>query len=382
MGEQKQQKNEGRNKNRLGIFGEPVSLVFKKIKNNKKVLAVAVAVGVILLAGIIYGLYQYVKFWQKSFKISSGPYIEGREKPKMVPRRLDGVLVEREQANRFLYAVMIENLSEVRPQKGLSRASVVYELLAEGGITRFMALFSPGVKVEKIWPVRSARHYYLEISSEYNALYIHVGGSPQAYETISRFMLPVLNELSADAKYFWRGPEGMPHNLYTSSDLVEKAIADKKYESRMPSKYAMWDFKNEIKKDKRPQEAKVIKISFAGDYYVEFKYDRESNSYLRFNGGAAHSDGLTGKQLAPKNVVVLRVPQEIYLGEKDRIDLDLTGEGEVFVFRDGEKIEGKWQKNDRVSRTKFFDKDSREIELNRGQTWVVVVPGEREVKYE
>ncbi|MEW6407957.1 MAG: DUF3048 domain-containing protein [Patescibacteria group bacterium] len=367
--------------NRLGVFGESVGSIFKKLKANKKALVAVIIIGIFLITGGAYGFYQYVKVYKKSFKISSGPYIEGREKPKMAPRRLDGVLVKREEANRFPYAVMIENLVDVRPQKGLSRASVVYELLAEGGITRFLAVFSPGEKIKEIWPVRSARHYYLEISSEYNALYVHVGGSPQAYEMISNLKLPVLNEMSADAVYFWRGPEGMPHNLYTSSDLIEKAIADKKYQEKMPPKYEMWRFKDEAKKDARPQEEKTIKIGFAGDYYVEFKYNRDSNSYLRFNGGPAHNDRLTGKQLAPKNVVIQRVPAEVNLWEKDRIDLDLTGLGEVFVFRDGEKIEGQWRKKDRLSRTKFFDKNGREISLNRGQSWVVIVPGERKVEY-
>lgn len=365
---------------KTSIFKESLGLIFRKLKINKKALAITIIVGILILAGIGIGIYYCIKVYKESFGISSGPYIEGREKPKMAPRRLDGVLVERKKANKFPYAVMIENIADVRPQKGLSKAGVVYETLAEGGITRFMALFS-GEKVKEIWPVRSARHYYLEISSEYNALYVHCGGSPQAYEMISNLKLPVLNEISADAVYFWRGPEGMPHNLYTSSDLVEKAIADKKYQEKMPPKYEMWKFKDEAKKDARPQKEKTIKIGFAGDYYVEFKYDRKSNSYLRFNGGAAHIDRLTGKQLAPKNVVVQRVPAEINLWEKDRIDLDLTGKGKVFVFRDGKKIEGQWRKKDRVSRTKFFDKDNREISLNRGQTWVVIVPGERKVEY-
>lgn len=371
---------EKKENNRFGILGESVTTLFKKFRSDKMVRILTFVIGLALVgifAAAIVGTFIFLGFP----KTKSGPYVKDREKSKFVPRRLDGVLVERERANKFPYAVMIENLSTVRPQKGISLAGVVYETLAEGGITRFLAVFS-GEEVKEIWPVRSARHYYLEWSSEYNALYVHVGGSPQAYEMISQFKIPVLNEISSDAIYFWRGLEGMPHNLYTSSELLEKAIADKKYEERMPPKYQSWKFKDEKKIDQRPEDEKFIKIGFFGDYAVEFKYDHQSNTYLRFNGGVSHKDRLTDKQLVPKNVVVQKVPNErLFNDEKDRIELDVTGEGQVFVFRDGEVIEGKWRKKDRLSRTKFFDKNDREISLNRGQTWVVVVPGERSVEF-
>lgn len=363
------------------IFKKSIPEIFEEIKKNKKAKIIAIIVTAFAALLLVFGIWGCVCAWKKSFKIGNGPYVKDREHSKYAPRRLDGVMVEKDKVNKFPFAIMIENVPEARPQKGLSKASVIYETFAEGGITRFMAVFS-GEKVEEIWPVRSARHYYLEWSSEYNALYVHCGGSPQAYEMISDFKIPVLNELSVDAKYFWRGPEGMPHNLYTSSNLLEKAIADKNYEKRMVPKYESWKFKNEKKKEDRPNDEHYVRVGFAGPYNPEFKYDRESNSYLRYTSGLEHQDRLTGKQLSAKNVVVQMVLPETYFGDdKGRIDISVTGEGKAYVFRDGEAIEGTWKKKERVARTKFFDKNNKEIQLNRGQTWVVVVPGERSVEY-
>ncbi|MBU1167876.1 DUF3048 domain-containing protein [Patescibacteria group bacterium] len=296
-------------------------------------------------------------------------------------RRTDGVLVATpEEANKFPVAIMIENLSTVRPQSGLEVANIVYETLAEGGITRFMAIFA-GDSSKDIHPVRSARPYYLEWVQEYKALYGHAGGSPQALEAISGLGVHDLNALSADGKYFWRGPGAAPHNLYTSTTLLERAVRDKGLLEETPD-FQAWKFEDEAELADRPEEVEDIKLNFSsGNYNVKYEYDRENNCYKRFHVETAHEDKVTGMQLCPKNVVIQEVPPATSAGEKGRINLDVTGEGRVVVLTNGEAQDGTWKKVDRDDRTKFFDDSEEEIPLTRGQVWIEVIPSDKSFEH-
>ena len=338
---------------------------------------------VIIIALVVFGAYNYIvaKTSQPSEYVYKNilPKEEENNDP-IQPRHLDGVMVAKGDANKYPVAVMIENLSSIRPQSGLSKAGVVYETLAEGGIARLMAIYA-GEEASEIHPVRSARPYYLEWSSEYDAAYAHCGGSPEALELISAFDIPDLNQIGGAGQYFWRGAGTSPHNLYTSTELLTLALRDRDLLDKKPT-YKMWPFKDEAGLEDRPTEDKFVKVNFSSlAYQSEYRYDRESNDYLRFNGGVEHIDALTGEQLRAKNVIVQRVPAEWPLPDKGRIGMDVVGSGEAYIFRDGETIEGTWTKKSREERTRFYDENNDEVELSRGQTWVEVLPGDRSVEY-
>ncbi len=299
-------------------------------------------------------------------------------------RRIDGVATNEDIANKIPYAVMIENLSVVRPQSGLQSASVVYESLVEGGATRFMAVFDPSIKVSEIMPVRSARQYYLEWSSEYGAVYAHAGGSPKALEIIRENKDIIdLEALGSAAKYFWRETtKAAPHNLVTSSEKMNFALRDKGLEKE-ESTYQPWNFKDDALLSERIQ-AKELKFNYSYGLTFEVKYDYniDTNLYYRVNGGQPHTDKNTGEQIAVKNVVVQIVPEPVLDGGKGRLDINAGGNGKAWILLDGKIIDGSWSKETRIGRTTFFDTDGNEVEFNRGNTWIHILPETQEVIYE
>jgi hypothetical protein len=298
-------------------------------------------------------------------------------------RRFDGLEVKEESAaNYWPVCVMIENLMTVRPQSGLSYASVVYETLAEGGATRFMALFSGGSTASVIGPVRSARPYYLDWAYEYAALYAHAGGSPQALGNIRDYETNNLDALLGSAAYFWRDQSrGAPHNLFTSGEKLVYALRDKGLLEK-ESTTRMWLFKDDAPLTERGLDQKFYKIKFSSyTYEVEWKYIQSENLYLRYNADLVQIDADNQQELKAKNIVIQIVPPEDYLGEKGRIGLNTQGEGKAFVLRDGIVVEGTWKKAERTDRTLFYDSNGQEIEFNRGQTWVEVLPEGREVEF-
>lgn len=300
-------------------------------------------------------------------------------------RLLDGVIVEESKNKLWPYAVMIENLREVRPQAGLSQASVVYESLVEGGATRFMAVFDPSEVVPEIWPVRSVRPYYIEWSSEYDALLAHCGGSPKALQIIrDNSDIKDLNQISRDWQYFWRDTtRGMPHNLLTSSEKMNFALRDKELRDKQ-AEFRAWKFKGEDDLENRGEDGKTLTFNFSYGltYKVSYQYNQEKNVYWRFNADQPHKDRNTDQQIEVKNVVVQLVDEPILSGGQGRLEIQVEGEGKAWILRDGQIIAGTWKKASRTERTLFFDQDGQEIEFNRGNTWVHVVPEAQAVIYE
>ncbi|MFA5134485.1 MAG: DUF3048 domain-containing protein [Patescibacteria group bacterium] len=296
----------------------------------------------------------------------------------LVRRAIDGVYVPADQATYFPVAVMVENLSIVRPQSGLTEAGVVYEALAEGGITRFLAVYG-GSTPGEIGPVRSARPYFIDWTLEYGALYAHAGGSPQALADISTYEVFDLNQFY-NSQYFWRKqdlPLASEHTLFTSGELMQYALRDTGAEEA--SSFTRWTFKDDADLADRPVEVKAISIDYSSfSYKVEYQYDRETNTYIRSQGGAVHAD-LNGTTIQPKNIIVQKVAT--HLADAERLSMETVGEGEAIIFRDGVAIDATWKKEDKDSRTLFYDLDGNEVAFNAGQTWVEVVPTDRTIEY-
>lgn len=277
-------------------------------------------------------------------------------------------------------AVIVENYSPIRGQQsGLSEASVIYETPAEGGITRLLAVFD-GAPAGLIGPVRSARPYFISWASEYRAAFVHVGGSAEALNNLaSNFRILSIDEFS-DSPTIWRDSQYLaPHNAYTSAEEVQKRMEESHYFH--PLSRSRFLFKNP---DAVSGDITVITIPFSiQNYEVKYEYDPATHRYLRFNGGKRHHD------LSPANVLIQFTDQQV-LDDAGRLRIQTNGAGKAFVFRDGRIIEGVWQKDtsvntddqpDSSSYTRFFDKDGKEIPLNRGQTFIEVIPNGETVNY-
>lgn len=297
-------------------------------------------------------------------------------------------------------AVMIENHQESRPQSGLGSADVIYEAVAEGGITRFMAVFLCNLSDVQVGPVRSARTYYLDWLSEYDALYAHVGGAntpgpANALGQIIDYKIKDLNQFSIGYPTFWRDyqrlgrPVATEHTMYSTTyklwEIGAKrgwGVADEKG-VRWDSKFVPWKFAD----GKSGTGSSKIEVNFwesQGDYKVEWNYDSSCNCYKRKNAGADHTDLNSKQQLSPKNVVVQFMKEspanDGYEGNAHRL-YGNKGTGKAVIFQNGQAITGKWVKEGRLSREKFLDDKGTEISFVKGQIWIQTVPEGSKVVY-
>lgn len=305
--------------------------------------------------------------------------------PKVWPRRLDGVIVDAAKARLQPVAVMIENLAQIRPQNGLASASIVYEALAEGGVPRFLAIFAHD-NVPKIGPVRSARPYYVDWAKEYGATLLHAGGSRDALNEFGRLKLRSIDALvSKTARYFSRaGKIASTHNLFTSGKQLQALRKDYKIDAALAA-FQAWKFKDDPALAKRPNEKRQLVIDFKSgkQYIVGYRYDRPTNSYLRDNGGKPHLDANYPKpaQIKVKNVVVQLIEKEKILDRQKHLGLQITGSGRGWLLQDGKLHQILWKKPKADSRTVFYFLNNKEVEFNRGNIWIEVVPKDRPVLY-
>jgi len=341
-------------------------------KDKKKVIILIVIL--VLAASAIAGYFVFGNKENDKNKIINN--VNG-SKEVLVRRYIDGVYDVKENQNLYPVGLMIENLVTVRPQAGLDKANLVYEALVEGGITRFLAFFSISEPIDAIGPIRSARPYFLDWAKEFDALYGHVGGSPEAMSLISKYDIFNLDQFY-DSKYYWREKtKEAPHNVFTASKFLVFALRDK--EASSLGKYDPWLFKDDKDLSLRPKDEKNITIDFSSySYKVEYKYNKEENSYLRFQGGEPHKT-TNDKQISAKNVVVQYVKTS--LADEGRLRMETIGSGKALIFQDGEVKQATWKKEGRETRTRFYNENNQEIEFNAGQTWVEIVPSDREITY-
>lgn len=296
----------------------------------------------------------------------------------LVETPLNGEKVEEGVVNRRPLAIVVENHPEARPQRGLGDASVIYEAITEGGITRFLAIFGPKSAV-KIGPVRSARTYFNSWALEYDALYGHIGGNLDALQEIPRLSLKDLDQFSIGTRAYQREPkEGVAteHTVFTSTDkLWEVAKSYKKYDTATNSIQPLLWKEDEIADKRAQQQTVTIDFSTAA-YQVVWDYSHPSNSYKRVLAGQPHIDGNNNKQLLTKTIVIQEVNREPVVTEinENGFRFFLIGKGPVKIIQDGMVIEGQWRKPDQKSRTRYYDKDGNELKLNRGTMWLEIVP--------
>lgn len=348
---------------------------FKELPVFKKTLVVFVLlvfVGVSVWFGYLFGSK---KLDLKNQALSPiGTLISGQPEP-MVPNPINGVLYKKSEADAWInnlpIGVMIENHTDARPQTGLSKADIVYEALAEGGITRFMAVYLQ--YDTKLEPIRSARPYYLDWISEYAGAYAHFGGSPDALAKINQYGIKDLNGLTIGSPFTRDPNRPAPHNVYITTQQLRNLAVQRGYKKE---DFTMWKFNDtEPPVDKRPASFS-LKLGFLGTYCydVEWRYDPTTNSYLRFECGTKHIDAQDNSQLTAKTIIVETVDYHPDPSGDARIDMDTIGSGDLKVFENGTVITGSWKKDSRTARTQFFDANGAEVKLNRGKIWVDIIP--------
>ena len=346
-------------------------------------MLILLGIGLLLIGLAGVGSYLYLRHYKPTVTQAVLPKKKySPPAPTTVASTLTGLPVDPSVNARPVTAVMIENSIDARPQSGLDQAGVVFEALAEGGVTRFMALFQD-TQPDYIGPVRSARPYFIQWLLGFDAAYAHVGGSPDALQDITSWRVKDLNKFYNAGAYERISTRYAPHNVYTSIAQLNQVEAAKNYGA---SNYTGF-----VRKKDAPSKtptATSIDLAFSGYYYnAHFDYDVATNTYKRSESGQPHmelhKDG-TQVQIAPKAVVAMIVPEQN--GALDSsgayyANYAALGSGQIIVFQDGTAQAGTWSKASNTAPLTFTDAQGQPLALNAGQTWISAVTTAGSVTY-
>lgn len=274
-------------------------------------------------------------------------------------------------------SVKIENSRAARPQFGLNSADVVYETIAEGGITRFNGIFHSKVP-GKLGPVRSARLSDQWVVPQYDGLLFFSGRSKSVGAVLAKRDIPVLEHGRIPRAYYRVSDRNAPHNLMLDTKKAVKEAEKKGH--RMTAEVTPLKF--ERASDETTPSVSRIDIPFSNYNKVRWEYDEDSGRFLRFNDGKVHRDAASGSQVSANNVVVMWA--KYTEARQDMVgsvtwDINLGGEGKVAVFKDGRRYDGTW-KADRSTPPTFVDETGEPIKLTVGRTWFQVIPTDVKIK--
>jgi len=290
---------------------------------------------------------------------------------------LNGIEVANEEATKHVVtAVMIENSPDARPQSGLAEADVVFEAVAEGGITRFIALYQNS-RPSLVGPVRSLRPYYADWAAAFDPSVAHVGGSPEALNMIRSGNYGVDIDQFFNGSYYWRATDrAAPHNVYTNFDKLDALNASKNHTT------STFSFAPRVNgRAVEAPDATQIQIDVSsGIFSVSYSYNKTTNSYDRKQGGVAHTDREKG-QISPKVVIALKTNISLS-SDGSHMTIATSGSGKAYVFQNGTVTEGTWSKENAKSQLFIKDAEGKEISLVRGQTWITTVGNDKNVSWQ
>lgn len=297
---------------------------------------------------------------------------------------LTGLWVKEEVGSKRPFAIMFNNIEYASPQSGTTEASILYEALAEGGITRLMGIFED-LNDKRIGSIRSARHYFVSAADEYDAIFVHYGQTTYATKKIAELGIDTLSGLSSigETVFYRDNSIKAPHNAFTSKEGIEKGMKIKKYETAYPDGYEghfkFYDEDTALSEDKQVSK---LKLSFSSISNPYFTYDDGTKTYLRYQFGKAHVDKNTGKQLAYKNIIIQLVKE----WNKDKngyqtMDIE-NAKGKGYYITDGKMTEITWKKNESTKMMRYYTLSGEELTINPGKTYIALFPVNREESIE
>ncbi len=335
-------------------------------------------------------------------KLANGTTVFDNSLPKTEACPLNGTLYSVQQRQWWEQheplGVMIENHVDARPQSGLSYADVIYEAVAEGGITRFLAMFYCQDAPE-VGPVRSARVYFLDELQQYgsNPLYAHVGGANAdgpadalgEIDNLGWDGYNDLNQFSLGFPTYWRDYDRLGHTVATEHTMYStttklwdvaksRGITNTTKNGPWDANFVKYTFKDDAPVSLRPA-SQTIHLEFWGDsdYNVDWVYNKQNNVYMRNNGGASHIDRDTNKELSTKDLIILSMSQshanDGYQGNEHLLYQD-TGSGKAVVFMDGKQTPAVWKKASATARLLIYDTNGQPIQFTRGKLWFTILP--------
>ncbi len=332
----------------------------------KKVLVVIVLIGVVLLG--INGVNRIKK------------ESESDKKDTSTEKEVKKLQIFDEDSKSRNIAVMINNNHDAWPHAGLNDSFLNYEIIAEGGITRIMAIFKDK-NPEKIGSVRSSRPYYLDYVLENDAIYVHWGGSEQAYSDINSLNIDHIDGMNYEGTYFYRDTtisNAYEHTGFTKMSMIKDGISNLNIRNTTNTSQVFKYSVDEINLSEMEGAIKADYIDIPYSYYTDtsYTYDEVNKVYLRYMSDEAHIDAITNTQYTAKNIITYKVHNETIYGDTSyRQELDNIGSGEGYYITNGYAVPITWEKSSRSSKTIYRYKDTNEeIKLNDGNTWVQIQP--------
>lgn len=334
-------------------------------KNGVKALIVILVI-LIIIAGVVLA-YKITQDKKQTEPVS--------ENNNLIVAPVEEKKVQIYQGNDRPIAVMIDNHNLAWPQGGLNEAYMVYEIIAEGGETRLMALFK-GANVEKIGPVRSARHYFLDYAMENDAIYAHFGESPQAKSDITKFSIHDIDGIAEDGTTFWRVKDkSAPHNAATSTEKLLQSAKNKNYRTTSTKESVLNYVTDEVNLE-NGQGAISVTIPHSTLQVVKYVYDEENKVYERYARNKSQKDWTSGKTVTTKNIIITFCDNYTLADKenKGRQGLKNIGTFDGYYITNGKAIKIKCIKEDRDEQTRYEDLEGNEIKVNDGNTFVQICP--------
>ncbi|MDY0255630.1 DUF3048 domain-containing protein [Gudongella oleilytica] len=296
--------------------------------------------------------------------------------PEGIQSPLSGIYGPEEVVNGRIMAIVFDNHPAARWQAGLKYAEIVYEYPVEGTFTRYMGLFLLNHPDGQIGPVRSARPYLVTKAYEFDAIFVHVGGSEAAKSDARNLKVAEIDGLTSSPRVFWReSSKKAPNNLYTSMDELRKVQKDKGFRDK--SEIEGFIFVGEdVPMTGSP--ANNVEIIYNKSNNTRFEYNNESEAYLRFKDGKPHVDESDGSQLKADNIIIQKTNIKV-LDNEGRLGIAVEGEGSGLYISRGLSQEITWSKKSRSGKTFYFDSSGNEIQLKPGITWIQIIGGNSSV---
>lgn len=294
--------------------------------------------------------------------------------------RLTGLEVEKEDVDRRPVAIMINNIKAALPQYGISKASIVFEALAEGGITRLLAVFEDLEGIEQIGTVRSSRPYYLDLAQSVDAVYIHIGGSEEAYRQIKSRKMDSFDLIEGkNNSMYWRDKQriktnGYEHSVFTSGERIMQKLEEQNVRMTRAESYGdVFAFSEDA--DYSGNDALRVKAVFSPYKTGTYTYDEDSGMYRIGQYGGAHVDALYNAQLAFKNIFILRVNSYVIKGDTaGRLAFDIVGSGTGKYIVNGTATDIRWSRTSKSAPFKFSLADGTELKVVPGDSYVALIP--------
>ena len=342
-------------------------------KGRAKILIILLILLVIVAGGIL--AFKIIKDKEKTETVAEN-------KEETVPV-IEEKKVQIFSGNDRPFAVMIDNHMDAWPQAGLQDAYMVYEIIVEGGETRLMALFK-GVNVEKIGPVRSARHYFIDYAMENDAIYTHFGQSPQAQSDIKKYSINDINGIAEDGTTFIRVKDkAAPHNAVTSTEKLLESAKSKKYRTTSDKTSVLNYVTDEVNLE-NGQNAVSVTIPHSNLQTVKYVYDAENKVYERYARKKEQKDWTTKKTITTKNIIITFC-DNYTLSDKEnkgRQGLKNIGTFDGYYITNGKAIKIKCIKSARDEKTVYQDLEGNVINVNDGNTFVNICPTNSKVEIE